>query len=138
METLLYQTVRRLPEPPLVIAPAGSGAPDVRVRGVRTTLAARAAYRTLWTLHPSLYYSAAWLPSALRAVREWRPEIIQVGHAHLAPLGWLLARRCRISWAVYAYGQEVWRGGARVGRSPLDERLRGRALRSADVVFTPG
>jgi phosphatidylinositol alpha-1,6-mannosyltransferase len=139
METLLYQTVRRLAEPPLVLTPAAAAAPgDVKVRGVRTTLLARAAYRPLWRLHPSLFYFAAWLPTAVRAARLWRPHAVQVGHVYLAPLGRLLARRLRVPWLVYVYGQEVWRGGAPMGLPGLDAHLRGRALQNADTVLSPG
>ncbi len=138
METLLYQTVRRLEEPPLVVAPAQAPPPDVPVRGVRTTLAARAIYRPTWFLHPSLYYASAWLPVAERAAREWRPRVVQIGHIYLAPLGWLLARRLGVPWLVYTYGQEVWRGGAPMGQQRLDRVLRGRALQQADAVLSPG
>ncbi|HET6315790.1 MAG TPA: glycosyltransferase family 4 protein, partial [Chloroflexota bacterium] len=139
METLLYQTVRRLEEPPLVLTPRATAAPrDVEVRGVPTTLFERAAYRPLWRLHPSLYYFAAWLPTAVRAARHWRPQAVQVGHVYLAPLGQLLARRLRVPLLVYVYGQEVWRGGAPMGLPRLDAHLRGRALRNADAVLSPG
>jgi phosphatidylinositol alpha-1,6-mannosyltransferase len=138
METLLYQTARRLAEPPLVVAPAGSAAGDIHVWTVQPGVAARGGYRFGWWAHPSLWYLAAWLPAAVRAARQWQPRVVQVGHVHLAPLGWLLARRLRTPWLTYAYGQEVWRGGARMGRRPLDEALRGRVLRQADAVLSPG
>lgn len=138
IETLLHQTNRRLAEPPLVIAPRGSSAVDLVACGVSTSLAARAAYRPLWFAHPSLWYLAAWLPAAVRAARAYRPRVIQVGHVYLAPLGQLLAKRLRVPWVVYAYGQEVWRAGAPMGLGRVDKVLRGGALRSADAVLSPG
>jgi len=138
IETLLYQTSRRLAEPPLVVAPAPARAPDLCVHNVATNLAARLTYRPLWAAHPSLYYLHAFLAPALGAVRASRPRVIQAGHAYLAPLAWLLARRLGLPFVVYAYGQEVWRGGRRTGLRPLDGRLRGTALRKADRVLVPG
>src|SRR5438105_2425285 len=139
VETLLYQTTRRLAQPPLVLAPRSQSTPaDVSVLGVPTTLSARVAYRPAWRLHPSLYYLLAWLPASLRAARQCRPGVIQVGHVYLAPLDWLLARRLRVPWLVYAYGQEVWRNGRPMGLRSFDRVLRGAALRSADAVLVPG
>ncbi len=139
METLLYETVRRLPEAPLVLAPKAAPTPsDLSVRGVPTTLPARAVYRPVWKLHPALYYVGAWLPIAVRAARHWRPQAVQVGHVYLAPLGRLLASRLRVPWLIYVYGQEVWRAGAPVGLPRLDSRLRGRALQNAGAVLSPG
>ncbi len=139
METLLYQTSRRLASPPLVIAPrpVSSGPPpsDMDVRWVQPGLLSRAAYRPIWAAHPSLFY----LGSMWQAVMSMpRPEVVQVGHVGLAPLGWWLARRLRRPWLVYVYGQEVWRGGRRNGLGALDAVLRGRVLRAADAVLSPG
>jgi phosphatidyl-myo-inositol dimannoside synthase len=138
VETLLYQTNRRLVEPPLVLAPAPARAPDVAVRSVGVNLPVRALYGPLWALHPSLHYlQAFWVP-ALRAIATWRPDVIQAGHVYMAPLAWLLGRRLGLPFVVYAYGQEVWRAGRRMGVSALDGRLRGAALRSANRVVVPG
>src|SRR6185436_2635525 len=49
---------------------------------------------------------------------------------------WLLARRLRRPWLVYAYGQEVWRAGR--GMGPLDGALRGGTLRAADAILSLG
>ncbi|MCA1645521.1 MAG: glycosyltransferase family 4 protein [Chloroflexi bacterium] len=190
IETLLYQTNRRLAEPPLVLAPApaassaswlppgrhqadddlpvgvrrharargipaGTGPHDlassvlvasglsapadaIRVLRVRVDLAGRLAYRPLWGLHPSLHYLQTFWRPALQATASWQPRVIQAGHIYLAPLAWLLARRRGLPFVVYAYGQEVWRGGRPMGRGLLDARLRGGALRAADRVFVPG
>jgi phosphatidyl-myo-inositol dimannoside synthase len=138
VETLLYQTSRRLAVPPVVLAPAPAAAPDLTVEAVRLTSAARAAYRPLWALHPSLHYVQAFWAPALRSIRTWRPTSIQAGHIYLAPLAWLLARRVRLPFVVYAYGQEVWRGGRSMGLKSLDARLRGKALQLADRVLVPG
>jgi len=138
VETLLYRTNRLLTDPPLVLAPVPAAAPDVAVQCVRLPLAARAAYRPLWALHPSLHYlQSFWVP-ALRAAAAWRPRAIQAGHVYLAPLAWLLARRLGLPFVVYAYGQEVWRAGRAMGLRSLDARLRGQALRSASAVLVPG
>jgi phosphatidylinositol alpha-1,6-mannosyltransferase len=80
---------------------------------------------------------AFWLP-ALRAIKQQRPQAIQAGHVYLAPLAWLLARRAKLPFVVYAYGQEVWRDGRRMGLHKLDTYLRGGALRAADRVLVPG
>ena len=138
IETLLYQTNRRLAEPPLVIAPAPAHASDLCVRSVPTTLAARMTYRPLWAAHPSLHFARAFLASALTAINDWRPRVIQAGHVYFAPLAWLLARRLGLPFVVYAYGQEVWRAGRGMGLAPLDGLLRGAALRAADRVLVPG
>jgi len=138
IETLLYQTSRRLADPPLVVAPAPARAPDLCVHPVATNLAARLTYRPMWAAHPSLYFLQAFLAPVLRAVNATRPGVIQAGHVYLAPLAWLLARRLRLPFVVYAYGQEVWRAGRPMGLPLLDRRLRGSALRSADRVFVPG
>jgi phosphatidylinositol alpha-1,6-mannosyltransferase len=137
VETLLYQTNRRLAEPPLVVGPS-AGAADITVQPIPTTLARRLVYRPTWFVHPALYYLAAWWGPALHAARQWRPQVIQVGHVYLAPLGWLLARRLRCPWLVYAYGQEVWRAGRPMGLGVADRVLRGRALAAADAVLVPG
>lgn len=138
VETLLYETNRRLADPPLVLAPAPAAADGVCVQAVRTDAAARLAYRPLWRLHPSLHYlQAFWVP-ALRAARQWHPEVIQAGHVYLGPLAQLVARRLQLPWVLYAYGQEVWRGGRRTGSSNLDARLRGGVLRQTDRVLVPG
>jgi phosphatidylinositol alpha-1,6-mannosyltransferase len=138
VETLLYQTNRRLAEPPLVLAPAPASAHDIRVHPVHVDLAARMAYRPLWRLHPSLHYVQAFWRPALQAAQTWRPRAIQAGHLYVAPLAWLLARRLKLPFVVYAYGQEVWRGGRPMGLNTLDARLRGGALRAADRVLVPG
>jgi phosphatidylinositol alpha-1,6-mannosyltransferase len=138
VETLLYQTSRRLADPPLVLAPAPAAAPDVAVRSVRLDLAARAAYRPLWALHPSLHYVQMFLGPALRASAAWQPQVIQAGHIYLAPLAWLLARRLGLPFVVFTYGQEVWRAGRAMGLRSLDALLRGQALRSASMVLVPG
>jgi phosphatidylinositol alpha-1,6-mannosyltransferase len=138
VETLLYETNRRLTEPPLVLAPSPAAAPDLRIRSVSTMVLVRAAYRPLWRLHPSLHYTQLFLAPALRAVRTYRPEVIHAGHVYLAPLARLLARRFGIPYVAYAYGQEVWRGGQPMGVEPLDQRLRGGALRAAARVLVPG
>jgi phosphatidylinositol alpha-1,6-mannosyltransferase len=138
VETLLYQTNRLLADPPLVLAPVPAAAHDVPVQSMRLDLAARAAYRPLWALHPSLHYVQAFLGPALRAAAVWRPQVIQAGHIYLAPLAWLLARRLRLPFVVYTYGQEVWRAGRAMGLRSLDTVLRGQALRSAEAVLVPG
>jgi phosphatidyl-myo-inositol dimannoside synthase len=162
VETLLYQTNRRLAEPPLVLAPASAAdtlarrtrvpraddtpahpecvdrAADISVRRVHLNLLGRLAYRPLWCLHPSLHYLQTFWRPALNAAATWRPGVIQAGHIYLAPLAWLLARRLRLPFVVYAYGQEVWRTGRPMGVKAMDERLRGGALRAANRVFVPG
>jgi phosphatidylinositol alpha-1,6-mannosyltransferase len=140
LETLLYQTNRRLHDPPLVLAPPPAGVSDMQVRVVPTGPLGRMAYRGVWRVHPSLHYLTTFWRAALATVREWRPEVIQVGHVALAPLGWLLARRARRRWLVYAYGQEVLRPAVPGGGLPrwVDGRLRGGALRAADAVVVLG
>jgi phosphatidylinositol alpha-1,6-mannosyltransferase len=138
VETLLYQTTRRLSEPPHVLAPAPAAAPDLSVQAIRLSLADRLAYRPLWAAHPALHYLQAFWRPALRAVSRWRPQVIQAGHIYLAPLALLLARRFGLRLVVYAYGQEVWRAGRPVGLKGLDGRLRGKVLQAADRVLVPG
>ncbi|HEV7663709.1 MAG TPA: glycosyltransferase family 4 protein [Chloroflexota bacterium] len=138
VETLLYQTTRRLADPPLVLAPVPAAAPDLTVQPVQLQLSHRAAYRPLWRLHPALHYLHAFWRPAVRAIATWRPGVLQAGHVYLAPLTWLLARRLGVPFVVYAYGQEVWRGGRPMGLGALDARLRGSALRAADRVLVPG
>jgi phosphatidylinositol alpha-1,6-mannosyltransferase len=138
VETLLYQTTRRMAEPPLVLAPAPAVAPDLTVQPVAAGLGARLAYRPLWAMHPSLHYLQAFWRPALRAVASSRPRVILAGHVYLAPLASVLARRVGRPFVVYAYGQEVWRGGRPMGLRPVDALLRGNALRRADAVFVPG
>jgi phosphatidylinositol alpha-1,6-mannosyltransferase len=138
IETLLYQTNRRLVEPPLVMAPAPAAAPGLVVQPVATSAAGRLAYRPLWRLHPSLHFVQAFWGPAMRAVACARPRVIQAGHVYLAPLARLLARRFRTPYVVYAYGQEVWLTGRSMGVAVLDEKLRGAALRCADRVLVPG
>jgi phosphatidylinositol alpha-1,6-mannosyltransferase len=121
-------------DPPLVLAPPPAGVRDMRVQVVRTGLAGRVAYRGLWRVHPSLHYLTTFWRPAVQAIREWRPEVVQVGHVALAPLGFLLARRARKPWLVYAYGQEV----LPPARSRVDARLRGGGLRAADAVVVLG
>lgn len=138
VETLLYETNRRLQEPPLVLAPKPAFAADLRVCAVGTSAPVRLAYRPLWRLHPTLHYTQRFLMPSLRAMRGWRPDVIQAGHVYLAPLARLLSRRLLVPYVVYAYGQEVWRRGGRMGLSELDWRLRGAALRGASRVLVPG
>jgi len=151
VETLLYQTNRRLTEPPLVLAPAlpsadhvsdapgrGEAAETMRVRRVHVNVAGRVAYRALWHAHPSLHYVQTFWRAALAAAKTCRPGAIQAGHIYMAPLAWLLARQLRVPFVVYAYGQEVWRGGRPMGIKSLDARLRGGALRAAERVLVPG
>jgi phosphatidyl-myo-inositol dimannoside synthase len=138
VETLLYETTRRMRNPPLVLAPAPASAPDVVLRPVSPRLLHRAAYRPLWALHPSLHYMHAFSGPAARVLSTWRPEVVLAGHIYLAPLARLLARRARVPWVVFAYGQEVWRDGRPMGMRALDERLRGGALRGAHRVLVPG
>jgi phosphatidylinositol alpha-1,6-mannosyltransferase len=141
METLLYQTSRRLAQPPLVVAPHPASAPDLNVCQVRTTprgLPGRIGYRATWPLHPSLHYLATFWKPTLAALRTVRPEVVQCGHVFLAPLAWLVARRLRRPLVVYAYGQEVWRNGRPLGLALLDRLLRGRALASADTILSLG
>src|SRR5438270_6318112 len=115
VETLLDETTRGRAEPPLVLAPEPTGAPDLSVVAVRLRLATRLAYRPLWRLHPSLHYLQLFLSPALRAFSVWRPQIIQAGHIYLAPLAQIIAARFHIPYLVYAYGQEVWRAGRSMG-----------------------
>jgi phosphatidyl-myo-inositol dimannoside synthase len=144
METLLYQTARRLAAPPLVVAPAPAMVPDVHLRAVATTprsLVGRASYRAAWAVHPALHYTAAWWRATVGALASHRPRVLLAGHVYLAPLAWLVARRAGLPFVVFAYGQEVWRpscGGRRVGLDPVDELLRGGALRAADRVLVLG
>ena len=138
IETLLYQTSRRLAEPPLVLAPAPAHVADVPVRAVQTEPATRLAYRPLWAAHPSLHFTQKFLAPALHAARQHRPAVLQAGHVYLAPLAWLLSRRLRLPFVAYAYGQEVWHGGRPMGLRALDRLLRGKALASAARVFVPG
>lgn len=138
VETLLYQTSRRLADPPLVLAAAPAAATDLTVTPVGVTLAARAAYRPLWALHPSLHYVLRFWRSAARALRAWRPRVLIAGHIYLAPLVQMLARRAGLPHVVCAYGQEVWRAGRSMGLHEVDRRLRGGALRAADAVLVPG
>jgi phosphatidylinositol alpha-1,6-mannosyltransferase len=138
VETLLYQTSRRLVEPPVIVAPAPAAAADLKISPVHVSIVARAAYRPLWRLHPALHFLQLFLGPTLRAARHCRPEVIQAGHVYLAPLARLVARRLGTPYLVYAYGQEVWRGGRPMGLPSLDEPLRGGALRSAARVMVPG
>jgi phosphatidylinositol alpha-1,6-mannosyltransferase len=138
VETLLYETNRRLAEPPLVLAPAPAAARDLMVRAVPTSLGARLVYRPLWRLHPSLHYIHLFLGPTLRSARAYRPTVIQAGHIFLAPLARLVASRLGLPYVVYAYGQEVWRCGRRVGVRRLDELQRGSTMRHASRVLVPG
>ena len=138
VETLLYQTNRRLSEPPVVLAPAPAFASDVAVKAVQTDLVARLTYRPLWALHPSLHYLKTFWRPAMHAAALEKPHVIQAGHVYLAPLARILARRLGRPYIVYAYGQEVWSAGRRMGLATFDRRLRGGALRSADRVLVPG
>ncbi len=141
METLLYQTARRLSVPPLVLAPRPAHAPDLAVRSIATTprgRPGRGLYRVGWALHPSLHYTAAFWRAAVDAARTYRPDVLQAGHVYLAPLAWLLARRLGTPFVVYAFGQEVWRHGRAMGVAPVDGFLRGGALARADAVLALG
>jgi phosphatidylinositol alpha-1,6-mannosyltransferase len=138
VETMLYQTNRRLADPPLVLAPSPAAAPGMEVRSIKPTLGQRATYRPVWWLHPSLHYLQVFWRPALSAARGWRPRVIQVGHINMAPLAWLLARRLRIPYLVYLHGQEVWRAGRPSGRRLLDSRLRGGALCNAQRIVVAG
>jgi phosphatidyl-myo-inositol dimannoside synthase len=138
VETLLYRTSRRLADPPLVLAPAPAAAPDEAVQSIGLGLVGHLAYRPLWRLHPALHYALRFAVPAIRAMEHWRPRVIQAGHIYLAPLAWWLSRRSGLPFVIYAYGQEVWRAGQRMGLPTLDRRLRGAALRAADAVLVPG
>lgn len=138
VETLLYETNRRLREPPLVLAPEPASARDMAVQSVKTDIPSRALYRPAWWLHPSLHYLQRFLGPGLRAMRGWRPDVIQVGHLYLGPLARLMSRRFGVPYVIYTYGQEVWRAGQPMGVAALDWRLRGGALRGAERVLVPG
>ena len=142
METLLYQTARRLASPPRVLAPSPAAAPDVDVRAVEVTprrLRGRAAYHAAWAAHPALYYTSAFWRATVDAVSAHPPAVLQAGHVWLAPLAWLVARRLGRPFVVYAYGQEVWRHAPRRQGAPgADAWLRGAALRAADRVLVLG
>lgn len=138
IETLLHATLRHMVERPTVVAPAPAASPDLHVCQVSPSLGQRLAYRPEWWLHPSVHYTHAFWRPTVQAIRATRPRVLMAGHIWLAPLTWLLARRLGLPFVVFAYGQEVWRGGARNGTRPLDALLRGRALRAADRVFVPG
>jgi phosphatidylinositol alpha-1,6-mannosyltransferase len=125
-------------EPPLVLAPVPARTADVTVRTMSLNAFARAMYRPLWKLHPSLHYLQSFITPSLRAVAAWRPDVILAGHVYLAPLAHVLSRMAGTPYVVLAYGQEVWRGGRRMGLRALDERLRGGSLKSADRVLVPG
>lgn len=137
IETLLYQTSRRMASPPLVIAPAPAAGSGLEVRPIRTAPrgpGGRLAYRASWSVHPSLHYLATFLRPAARAFRDSRAQVVQAGHVYLAPLAWLLARRARRPFVLYAYGQEVLRS-RREGVPPADALLRGAAIRQAAAIF---
>jgi phosphatidylinositol alpha-1,6-mannosyltransferase len=140
METLLYQTARRLAAPPLVIAPEPARVPDLAVRAVQVSPrrpVGRIGYRAGWAAHPSLYYMSAFWRATIQAVRE--RSVVQAGHVWLAPLAWLVARRQGRPFVVYAYGQDVWRARRpRQGLPGLDAVFRGAALRAADRVVVLG
>jgi phosphatidylinositol alpha-1,6-mannosyltransferase len=91
-----------------------------------------------WRLHPALHYLATFWRPLVDAVRTWRPAVLQAGHVYLAPLARLVARRLGRPYVVYLHGQEVWRGGRRVGVAMLDGQLRGGTLRDADALFAAG
>jgi phosphatidylinositol alpha-1,6-mannosyltransferase len=140
METLLYQTGRRLSSPPLVVAPRPAAAPDLAVRAIQVSpcsVVGRIGYRIGWAAHPSLYYTSAFWRATIDAMR--RSAVVQAGHVWLAPLAWLVARRNGCPFVVYAYGQDVWRQRRpRQGLPGLDALLRGAALRAADRVIVLG
>jgi phosphatidyl-myo-inositol dimannoside synthase len=137
IETLLYQTERRLQDPPVVLAPPPASAPGLAIRHAPLRRLDRALYRPLWRAHPALHYLARFWAPALRAVRETQPRVLQAGHVYLAPLAWLLSRRLHLPYVVYAYGQEVDRTRPS-GLAALDRVLRGCALANAGAVLTPG
>ena len=138
VETLLYQANRRLSEPPVVVAPFPAAAADLRVCQVRTQLSHRIVYRPLWRLHPALHYAHVFLGPSVRAARGWRPDVVAAGHVYLAPVARVLSRRLGVPYVVYAYGQEIWRGGRPMGVPALDEHLRGGGLCAAARVLVPG
>jgi phosphatidylinositol alpha-1,6-mannosyltransferase len=138
VETMLYQTNRRLAEAPLVLAPWPAAAAGMEVRSVKPSFGQRAAYRPVWWLHPSLHYLQVFWRPAMSAARAGRPSVIQAGHVNMAPLAWVLARKLRVPYLVYLHGQEVWRAGRPSGRGLLDDRLRGAALRHAQRIVVAG
>jgi phosphatidylinositol alpha-1,6-mannosyltransferase len=135
---LLYETTRRLADPPLVLAPVPAATRDLPIHSIRTSTGARLAYRAVWRLHPSLHYVQTFLGPTLRAAHAWRPRALQAGHVYLAPLARLVAARISVPYIVYAYGQEVWQGGRPMGVRALDHLLRGGALRAANGILVPG
>ncbi len=138
IETLLFETNRRLPQPPLVVVPGSPAASALPVRWTPIARRHKLLYRPTWFLHPALWYLVTLWRAAVDAARESRPNVLQAGHVYVAPLVWLLARRLGRPWLMYAYGQEVWRAGRAVGVQRLDRVLRGQAMRSADAVLVPG
>src|SRR5919198_6460731 len=86
IESLLYQTNRRLSEPPLVLAPAPASACAIHVRQLAMGVVGRLAYRPLWRVHPSLHYLLTFWRPTVRAIAEVRPAALQIGHIYLASL----------------------------------------------------
>ena len=107
VETLLYETTRRMREPPLVLAPTPAAADDVAVRRVSLGPLHRAAYRPAWGLHPSLHYAQRFLGPAQKALGAWRPEVILAGHVYLAPLARLLSLRAGVPYVVAFYHPSI-------------------------------
>lgn len=91
-----------------------------------------AVRREARTAFPSIRYSSChgnrrqFVYRALRAART-RPDVILVGHAHFAPLGWLLARLTGARLVTFIYGVEVW--------NPLSP-ARQRALCASDLLIS--
>ena len=67
----------------------------------------------------------AFVARALRAARS-RPDVIFVGHPHLAPVGWLLGRLTHAPVLNFIYGVDVWQ--------PLSWERRWALNRSARIV----
>src|SRR6266851_2193987 len=96
IETLLYQTSRRLAEPPTVVAPPPAAAPDLDVRWAPSTPGMRLVYRPLWAMHPSLHFLQTFWAPAMRLARAAQPRVVMAGHVYLAPMARLLARRLHV------------------------------------------
>ncbi len=68
----------------------------------------------------------AFIGRALRALRA-RPDVILVGHPHLAPVGWLLGQIARAPVVNFIYGMDAW--------EPLSPLRRG-ALQSSALILS--
>lgn len=83
----------------------------------------RDAGRVPWTV------KLRFVLAAVQLARLWRRRLVIVAcHPHLAPVAWLAAWVGGAPWAVWCYGEEVWR--------PLRPAVRA-ALRRADLVVAP-